>query len=135
MSPRGDSNPSGKEDDRVSGGEPPGADVEGGLAELLELEEQLGQRLAAGQDEATRIVEAAREQAAELESGSAPRLREALDELRGQIEQERDAKLGEIEARADAEASRYEQVQPQTIDKLARWLASRAAARHGTTEP
>jgi vacuolar-type H+-ATPase subunit E/Vma4 len=97
------------------------------LAALLAVEQRIDSMLAEHEAEATRIVQEARTQAAEIARGWDASLQTAIEQLRQQIDRERAATVRDIEANAEAEAARYRKLGPPEICELARWLATHVA--------
>lgn len=99
--------------------------VEGTLAELIVLEEEIEARVARAKDEAERVVADARQRAHIAEDDVAGSLEKATQSLRASIEQECSAAVRALAERAEADAGRYRDVDDATISRLSRWVASR----------
>jgi hypothetical protein len=97
----------------------------GGLAELIELERRVEAELAAAEVESVRVLESAQQEARARREASNGALDAALRSLREQTRRASADSQRAIEARAEAEVARYEQVDERTVEALGRFVAAR----------
>lgn len=105
----------------------------GALGELIETERAIEAQLALARDEARRILEEAREGVRAEEERFDTVLDEALSQRRATLEDACGASCRALEADAAAEAKRYREVDAETVDDLARWVAARVAGNEAST--
>lgn len=101
----------------------PAAPPSGGdLARLLETEARLAAELGRAREEATRLVMAARADAAAREAALAADLETASRQLEATVEAERERRHREIAEGAAREAERFDRVGPEQVAALARYV-------------
>jgi len=105
----------------------------GALSELLALERQLADEIAAAESEAESITETARQEAAALEQGIAESFASDIRVLRETIDREADEQIRTIEGRADGECARFGSVDEATLSRLANAVAAEVAGESDDT--
>ncbi len=95
------------------------------LARLLETEARLEGELARAREEATRLVTAARADAAAREAALAADLETASRQLEATVEAERELRHRGIAEGAAREAERFDRVGPEQVAALARYVLGR----------
>jgi vacuolar-type H+-ATPase subunit H len=120
-------------DERGTRSEQPTGAEEGALGELLDTERVVEARLELARDEASRILEAAREHVRAIEEGFDAALDEAFSERRTILEEACEASRRAFEADAAKEAERYRALDAATVDDLARWVAARVSGGEAST--
>lgn len=99
--------------------------VEGALADLIKLEQQIELRVSRAKDQAEQLLEAARRDADEAERCGAGSFEKDAVALRASIERECEASLHAFVEDAEANAERYRRADDQTLARLSRWLSAR----------
>lgn len=95
------------------------------LSELIEVERRIASEVEAAEEQAARIVEAARRDARTRAAEVDASIASALESLRDSIERRCEAEVLSIEADARGELERYREVDPEALLRLARWLVAR----------
>jgi vacuolar-type H+-ATPase subunit H len=110
---------------RPMGGEP------NQLAELLACEQELAVQLARAQEDARRLVDEARAEAARAEAALEGSLQAEAERLRASIREEIQASLREIAARTRERIARFEAVSDEEVARLADAAFLRLIGREG----
>lgn len=105
----------------------------GALGELIETERAVAAQLAAARQEASRLLEAAREDVRSTEARFDEAFDEALSRRRAALEDACEASCRAAEADAEAEVARYRQVDSAALDELGQWVAARIAGGEAST--
>ena len=105
---------------RKRGDEHKASDAETKLSRLLHTETALEQMLQEAKAEAVAIVEAAKEQAADLLRSLERELQEDDGGLKNKVTSERDRVINSIRSNAKEEASRLDELEEATIQETAR---------------
>jgi vacuolar-type H+-ATPase subunit H len=106
-----------------------------GLKQLLETEAELDAKLESAKQRAKEIVQAARSESEERMERHEGELRRLEDELRKELQAERDRKTESIRAEAAREADALDGLPDDEVDELARYVVSRLIGEDPGGEP